>query len=263
MVNMLQNNNSAAYFCFLPLCALVLLLTPMFSERRDKVRSIESIRFRYRFRKLFQKPRNDLKEIICNSIIILGLFTTFLQAFAFNAIWEASITFICLIIFGWIFTPLSKKHPKRSVTPNISNPSLKNKVRGKNIKAKHRTIKNKNEHVNNKNLRVEAFLVVILLIIFPTILGWTSVSMVPAICPTPSFAGMPHEARLNALGFDYDTLEFVDDPKDFESLSFNSMFVMKFKLSASTNKIYYIHAKLTPLDPLALNEGFVSYTMLD
>ena len=264
MINMLQNDNPMAYACFFPLCALVLLLTPTFRGTRNKSRSIESIRFRYKLRKLFQKPRNELKGIICSSIVVLGLLTTFFQAFVFNAIFEALITFICVILIGWIFAPLSKKHSKRSAVRKVTtNPSLKAKAREENIKAKHRTIKNKDECVNNKNLRVKAFLVIILLVIFPTILGWSQVSQIPAICPTPTFAGMPQEARLDVLNFDYDALEFVNDPKDLEGISFNSMFVMKFALSASTNKIYYFHAKLTPLDPLALNEGWVSYSMLD
>jgi len=211
---------------------------------------------------LFQEPRNDLKEIICSSVVVLGLFTTFLQAFVFNAILEALITFICVILFGWIFAPLSKKHPKRSVARKVTKPSLITKARRENIKAKHRTIKNKDEYVNNKNFRVKAFLVVILLVIVPTILGWTQVSMIPATCPTPTFAGMPHEARLDALNFDYDALEFVNDTKDLEGISFNSMFVMKFVLSASTNKIYCFHAKLTPLEPLVLKDGWGSYSKL-
>ncbi len=263
MINMLQNDNMMAYFCFLPLCALVFLFKPTFREARNRDRSIESIRFRYKLRKLFQKPRNDLKEIICSSVLILGLFTTFLQAFVFNAIWEALITFICVILVGWIFAPLTKKHPKRRVSRNVSKPSLITKARRKIIKAKHRTIKNKEEYIHNKNFRLKAVLMVILLIILPTIVGWWHVSTIPATCPTPSFAGLPQEARFNALNFDYDSLEFVNDPNDLESFSFNSMFVMKFSLSARTNKIYYFHAKLTPLDPLALNEGFVSYSMLN
>ena len=261
MVNMLQNDNSMAYFCFIPLCALVFLLKPSFREVRYKSRSTESIRFRYKLRNLFQKPRNDLKGIICNSVIIIGLFTTFLQAFVFNAITEALITFVCVTFFGWVFMPLSKKHQKRSVVRKQSaKPSLIAKDRRKNVKAKHRTIKN---YVDNKGFKLKAYLVIILLLIVPTVLGWANVSQIPAVCPTPSFAGIPQKDRLNAFNLDYNALEFVSDPNDLEIISFNSRFVMKFSLSASTNKIYTFHAKLTPLDPLSLNEGWVYYTMLN
>ena len=95
--------------------------------------------------------------------------------------------------------------------------------------------------------KLKALLVILFLVLFPTILGWTSAAMYTETCPTPTFGMVSPTIQLSEE-YDLESLDYLTSPEDLDDITFHSLLVLKFKLSEVKAKRITFHAELIPIN---------------
>ena len=83
------------------------------------------------------------------------------------------------------------------------------------------------------DLKFNAILIIIFLVLFPMVLAWEHISLEEYICPNPTFAIVPQELRKAGGKYDLVKLDYIQNSEDLTGIMFNSLIVIKFRISAS------------------------------
>ncbi|KKN31414.1 hypothetical protein LCGC14_0824170, partial [marine sediment metagenome] len=232
-----------AIMVFLP---LLFLFSSIKRSSKISHSDYDSLPFKYRLRKLLQKPRKRLKSII--SILLFVIFSVIIciMIFGFNLLWEGLILYGLILLIVCILIPNSFKKTSKPKESSLSWVNEKNRI--KQLKQRYHVFKNKVLTEKDKWLRIKAAIVIINLIVFPMILGWSALSLQKEALSAPSFALVPQTFRRNGIEYNLDELDYFDELEDLKDITFNSLMVLRISLGASSPKSITIHTELHPID---------------
>ena len=206
-----------------------------------------SLRFKYRVKKLFQKPRNRLKSLISIFLFVFFSVVICIMIFGFNLLLEGLIIYAIISPIFCILIPNSlKKTKSKPKESSLSWVNEKNRI--KQLKQRYRVFKNKIFTQKDKSLRIKAIVVTINLIVFPMIIGWSAMSLEKEALSTPSFALVSQTFRRDGIEYNLGDLDYIDDLEDLEDVTFNSLMVLRFSLGVSSTKSITIHTELHPIE---------------
>ncbi|KKN17689.1 hypothetical protein LCGC14_0963220, partial [marine sediment metagenome] len=210
------------------------------------VTSFRSLWFNYKLERSSQYQKVQVAATISSLLTIFFIIFMGILIFVYNFILLAFGIFFTVYIVVCIIIPNSLRKPVED--KESSKPWIAEKNRCKRINLSYGILKGKNFLKRDKQVVIKALALLPILII-STLLGFFAASLFSNTLNEPKIAVVPQEFRRGA-GIEYDvaTLDYFEKAEDLEGITFNSMFILKFTLTASSFKSTTIHAELIPMN---------------